>query len=136
MELKGEAGGVKVYDDFAHHPTAVKTTLDGFRAKVGDQRVIAIVDLRSATMRSGIHKDTLLASLKGADRVIIHKPAEFDWQFPVEQVNQFDSLQILPDVDSILNSLKEMVQSGDNILVMSNGGFGAIHQKLLQQLAA
>ncbi|WP_018625269.1 UDP-N-acetylmuramate:L-alanyl-gamma-D-glutamyl-meso-diaminopimelate ligase [Kangiella aquimarina] len=136
MELKGEAGGVKVYDDFAHHPTAVKTTLDGFRAKVGQQRVIAIVDLRSATMRSGIHKDTLLASLKGADQVIIHKPAEFDWQFPIEQVNDFDNLQILPDVDSILNSLKEMVQSGDNILVMSNGGFGAIHQKLLQQLAA
>lgn len=136
MELKGEAGGVKVYDDFAHHPTAVKTTLDGFRAKVGKQRVIAIVDLRSATMRSGIHKDTLLASLKGADQVIIHKPAEFDWQFPIEQVNDFDNLQILPDVDSILNSLKEMVQSGDNILVMSNGGFGAIHQKLLQQLAA
>ncbi len=136
MELKGEAGGVKVYDDFAHHPTAVKTTLDGFRAKVGDQRVIAIVDLRSATMRSGVHKDTLLASLKGADQVIIHKPTEYDWQFPIEQVNQFDNLQILPDVDSILNSLKEMVQSGDNILVMSNGGFGAIHQKLLQQLAA
>lgn len=136
MELKGEAGGVKVYDDFAHHPTAVKTTLDGFRAKVGKQRVIAIVDLRSATMRSGVHKDTLLASLKGADQVIIHKPAEYDWQFPIEQVNQFDNLQILPDVDSILNSLKEMVQSGDNILVMSNGGFGAIHQKLLQQLAA
>ncbi len=134
MELKGEAAGVAVYDDFAHHPTAIETTLAGFRAKVGQDRIIAIVDLRSATMRSGVHKETLLASLKAADKIIIHKPDEFAWQFPQEQLAQFENLFILSDLDSILSKVKVMVQSGDKILVMSNGGFGGIHQKLLQQI--
>lgn len=135
MELKGEAGGVEVYDDFAHHPTAVETTLSGFRAKVGDSQILAIVDLRSATMRSGIHKDTLLASLTGADQVIIHKPAEFDWDFPESEKSKIKNLQILSDVESILTHTKNVIKSGDKILVMSNGGFGGIHQKLLDQLA-
>ncbi len=135
MELKGSVKGIEVYDDFAHHPTAIETTLAGFRAKVGDDKIIAIVDLRSATMRSGIHKDTLLESLKLADQVIIHKPAEFDWQFPAEQIAQFTDLQILPEVDAILNAVQNVVKSTDKILVMSNGGFGGIHQKLLDNIA-
>ena len=136
MEFKGEVHGVKVYDDFAHHPTAIETTLKGFREKVAQDKIIAIVDLRSATMRSGIHKDTLLGSLQAADQVIIHKPKEFDWSFPQHQVSQFDNLQILPDVESILEAVKQMVEPKDQILVMSNGGFSGIHGKLLEQLAA
>ncbi len=134
MELKGEAGGVEVYDDFAHHPTAIETTLKGFRAKVGKSDIIAIVDLRSATMRSGIHQNTLLESLQGADKVIIHKPAEYDWDFPESEKSKMDNLQILPDIDSILTQVKSVVKSDDKILVMSNGGFGGIHQKLLDLL--
>ena len=86
-------------------------------------------------MRSGIHKDTLIPTLKEADHVIIHKPAEFDWQFPQEQLERLSSVQILEDVDAILQATAKMVQSGDQILVMSNGGFGGIHDKLLEQLA-
>ena len=135
MEFKGEASGVAVYDDFAHHPTAIQTTLAGFRNKVGDKKIVAIVDLRSATMRSGIHKDTLIPTLGAADEVIIHKPAEFDWQFPQQQLEKLQSVQILTDVESILHAVSKMVQSGDQILVMSNGGFGGIHGKLLELLA-
>ncbi len=135
MELKGEAGGVAVYDDFAHHPTAIQTTLTGFRKKVGDRKIIAIVDLRSATMRSGIHQNTLIPTLEEADEVIIHKPAEFDWQFPEQQLEKLRSVQILTDVETILHAVSKMVQSGDQILVMSNGGFGGIHGKLLELLA-
>ncbi len=135
MELKGESDGIEIYDDFAHHPTAIKSTLDGFRAKVGDNKIIAIVDLRSATMRSGIHRETLLASLLEADEVIIHKPAEYGWGFPESEKSSIANLHILPDVDSILVHVKNMVKSSDKILVMSNGGFGGIHQKLLDQLA-
>ncbi|NVK21157.1 MAG: UDP-N-acetylmuramate:L-alanyl-gamma-D-glutamyl-meso-diaminopimelate ligase [Kangiellaceae bacterium] len=134
MEFKGQAGGIKVYDDFAHHPTAIETTLSGFRAKVGGDRIIAIVDLRSATMRSGIHKETLLNSLKLADHIIIHKPDEFDWQFPQEQVAALDNLHILADVESILAAVSALAKTADQILVMSNGGFGGIHTKLLEQL--
>jgi UDP-N-acetylmuramate: L-alanyl-gamma-D-glutamyl-meso-diaminopimelate ligase len=135
MELKGEAGGVAVYDDFAHHPTAVETTLQGFRKKVGDKKIIAILDLRSATMRSGIHKDTLIPTLVEADEVIIHKPAEYDWQFPKVQLEKLKSVRILSTVDDILQAVAKMVQSGDQILVMSNGGFGGIHSKLLEQMS-
>ncbi len=135
MEFKGEASGVEVYDDFAHHPTAIETTLEGFRAKVDGAKIIAIVDLRSATMRSGIHQNVLLSSLIGADRVIIHKPGDFEWDFPQSEKEKLSELSILPDVDSILKEVKSVVESGDKILVMSNGGFGGIHQKLLDSLA-
>ncbi|NVJ67673.1 MAG: UDP-N-acetylmuramate:L-alanyl-gamma-D-glutamyl-meso-diaminopimelate ligase [Gammaproteobacteria bacterium] len=134
MELKGSANGVEVYDDFAHHPTAIETTLAGFRAKVGQDRIIAIVDLRSATMRSGVNKDTLLAALKEADQVIVHKPAEYDWDFPQSEKDLLSQLEILSDVDSILAQVKSVIKSSDKILVMSNGGFGGIHQKLLDML--
>ena len=86
-------------------------------------------------MRSGIHQNTLLPTLALADEVIIHKPEEYDWQFPQEQIEQLQSVQILGSVDAILQAVAKMVQSGDQILVMSNGGFGGIHGKLLEQLA-
>lgn len=139
MEFKGMANGIAIYDDFAHHPTAVETTLSGFRKKVGSEKIIAIVDLRSATMRSGIHKDTLLASLVEADQVIIHKPEEFDWDFPDVEKAQLKQLDILNSPEAIVaflqqQSVQKMLSSGDSILIMSNGGFGGIHQKLLDAL--
>jgi len=91
--------------------------------------------LRSATMRSGIHQNTLIPTLEEADEVIIHKPAEFDWQFPEQQLEKLRSVQILNDVETILHAVSKMVQSGNQILVMSNGGFGGIHGKLLELLA-
>ena len=79
MELRGEVRGVRVYDDFAHHPTAIQTTLDGLRRRVGNARIIAVLEPRSATMKMGVHRDSLGASLAGADEVWLHAPTDLGW---------------------------------------------------------
>jgi UDP-N-acetylmuramate: L-alanyl-gamma-D-glutamyl-meso-diaminopimelate ligase len=131
MELKGVVNQVSVYDDFAHHPTAIATTLAGLRAKVGDERIIAITDLRSNTMRAGVHKNTLIPALEKADINLIHMPQEADWQLH----NQSDNTHVFSSSDQILKWLEPVAKPHDHLLVMSNGGFDGIHQKLLQQLA-
>ena len=79
MELRGEVNGIRLYDDFAHHPTAIETTLEGLRAQVGDERIIAILEPRSNTMRMGVHRDTLAPALRDADRVLLHRPARMSF---------------------------------------------------------
>src|SRR6202041_2754453 len=79
MQLRGEADGVKVYDDFAHHPTAIATTIDGLRRRVGGQRIVAILEPRSNTMQLGVHRDTLAHSLTGADEVWLFAPSNVGW---------------------------------------------------------
>ena len=133
MELKGEQGGVKVYDDFAHHPTAIETTLAGLRANVGAARIIALLDLRSATMRSGYHRDNLLPALQQADQILIHQPAVNQWALGAPSDSK--PWQVFTEPDAIIAPVLEMAREGDHILVMSNGGFGGIHQKLLDALA-
>ena len=135
MELKGEVNGIKVYDDFAHHPTAIETTLAGLRARVGSARIIAILDPRSNTMRMGVHKDTLAASLAAADEVILHQAdyAKYDLGHVAGQLVQ--PHQVLDSVDKIVAAVKAGARPGDHVLVMSNGGFGGIHGKLLDALA-
>ena len=134
LELRGEAGGIRVYDDFAHHPTAIATTLAGLRAQVGTARILAIVDPRSATMKMGVHKDTLAPSLAGADAVLLHKPANLNWQANVP-ADFGKPWQTYTDVESIVAAAKAWCRAGDHVLVMSNGGFGGIHDKLLAALA-
>ncbi|MBI2380549.1 MAG: UDP-N-acetylmuramate:L-alanyl-gamma-D-glutamyl-meso-diaminopimelate ligase [Gammaproteobacteria bacterium] len=135
MELKGEAGGVRVYDDFAHHPTAIETTLGGLRARVGDARILAILDPRSNTMRMGVHKDTLAASLEAADWVVLHQAdyAKYDLGHVAAQLVQ--PCQVLSSVDAIVAAVKAEARPGDLVLIMSNGGFGGIHEKLLAALS-
>ncbi len=134
MELRGEVNGVRVYDDFAHHPTAIETTLSGLRENVGDNKIIAILEPRSNTMRLGIHKATLASSLEIADEVILYQPEGMDWNLH----DVIDSLggkaKLYQDIDKLVASVVQSTNSGDQLLVMSNGGFGGIHDKLLNAL--
>ncbi|WP_444997886.1 UDP-N-acetylmuramate:L-alanyl-gamma-D-glutamyl-meso-diaminopimelate ligase [Aliikangiella sp. IMCC44359] len=131
MELKGVVNEIKVYDDFAHHPTAIKMTLQGLRNKVGEKRILGVVDLRSNTMKMGGHKDTLMDAVINADLCVFHSPDAIDWQFDFSRLdNRID----LPSPEAIVDYLVDVAQSGDCILIMSNGGFGDIHNKLLQAL--
>ncbi len=135
MQLRGEVSGVRVYDDFAHHPTAIETTLQGLRANVGDKKIIAILEPRSNTMRMGVHQDSLADSLSQADQVILYQPAGLDWdmQGVLEQLGSKAS--IYDQIDALVLAATDKRKAGDQLLVMSNGGFAGIHDKLLAALA-
>jgi UDP-N-acetylmuramate: L-alanyl-gamma-D-glutamyl-meso-diaminopimelate ligase len=134
MELRGEVGGVSVYDDFAHHPTAIATTLDGLRARVGCERIIAVLEPRSNTMRMGMHADQLAASLEVADRVLVYATSDLEWDAAVVFKEYGAKASIYDSVEAIVTTLAHEAGSGDQILIMSNGGFGNIHQRLLDTL--
>lgn len=136
LELRGEVNKIKVYDDFAHHPTAIKTTLAGLRAKVGkDTRILAVLEPRSNTMKLGVHNKTLAPSLADADAVFFYQADSLKWDLTsiAEQCRQ--KAQVLTDIDLLVEAIMQEAQPGDQILVMSNGGFGGIHTKLLNRLA-
>ncbi len=133
MEVRGEVGGVTVYDDFAHHPTAIATTIDGLRKKVGGARILAVLEPRSNTMRMGVHKDTLLPSLAAADLAFIYAPKELGWEL---SANAAKNVTVCDDFDTLLKAVLAEARAGDHLLVMSNGGFGGIHGKLLDGLKA
>ncbi len=129
MELRGVVQGISVYDDFAHHPTAIKTTLHGLRERIGDAKLFAVLEPRSNTMRMGIHKNTLIASLQVADEVLIYQPADPGWTIDTTAATQ--PCEVFDQVDNIVDILVQRAQSGQHILIMSNGGFDNIHNKLL-----
>jgi UDP-N-acetylmuramate: L-alanyl-gamma-D-glutamyl-meso-diaminopimelate ligase len=135
MELRGEVGGVKVYDDFAHHPTAIASTLEGARAALnGEGRLLAVLEPRSNTMRMGIHRDSLAGSLQLADKVFLYTPAELEWS-PATVIKGLNGkAQHIQDIDNTVTAVIAEARPGDVILVMSNGGFGGIHEKLLTAL--
>ncbi|KJF94884.1 UDP-N-acetylmuramate:L-alanyl-gamma-D-glutamyl-meso-diaminopimelate ligase [Photobacterium angustum] len=135
LELKGEVNGVTVYDDFAHHPTAIELTLGGLRAKVNQSRILAVLEPRSNTMKLGVHKDDLAPSLHAADEVFFFQPPNIPWS--VEEIAEQCSQPAYcsADLDDLVNNITNKAQPGDTILVMSNGGFGGIHDKLLAELA-
>jgi UDP-N-acetylmuramate: L-alanyl-gamma-D-glutamyl-meso-diaminopimelate ligase len=134
MELRGEVNGIRLYDDFAHHPTAIKTTLQGLRAQVSDQRIIAILEPRSNTMRLGIHANRLADSLQLADRVFILRPQELTWDLRKALASLGDSVHIADEVAEIINTVSQIAQPNDHLLVMSNGDFDGIHKRLLDRL--
>ncbi|WBA17653.1 UDP-N-acetylmuramate:L-alanyl-gamma-D-glutamyl-meso-diaminopimelate ligase [Salinivibrio kushneri] len=136
LEWRGEQAGVTVYDDFAHHPTAIRLTLEGLRAKVGNGRIVAVLEPRSNTMKQGVHKDTLAASLAGADTVFLYQPQGLDWSLEAVVDNCTQPAHRHDDIDALVTALTEHAQAGDTVLVMSNGGFGGIHDKLLTALAS
>ncbi|MEE9343799.1 MAG: UDP-N-acetylmuramate:L-alanyl-gamma-D-glutamyl-meso-diaminopimelate ligase [Gammaproteobacteria bacterium] len=136
MEVRGKASGVTVYDDFAHHPTAIKTTLEGLRKHVGGSaRILALLELRSNTMRMGIHEAALPASLAAASDIFIYQAGDVEWdlQSVMEQHSPAPT-KILSSIDELVQAVMSVAAEGDHILVMSNGGFGAIHEKLLAGL--
>ncbi|OOE57803.1 UDP-N-acetylmuramate:L-alanyl-gamma-D-glutamyl-meso-diaminopimelate ligase [Salinivibrio sp. ML323] len=136
LEWRGEQAGVTVYDDFAHHPTAIRLTLEGLRAKVGNGRIVAVLEPRSNTMKQGVHKDTLAASLARAETVFLYQPQGLDWSLEAVVDNCTQPAHRHDDIEALVAALCEHTQSGDTVLVMSNGGFGGIHDKLLTALAS
>ncbi len=134
MELRGEVRGVKVYDDFAHHPTAIETTLQGLRAQVGEARIIAVLEPRSNTMRMGVHANSLAPSLQAADRILVHVPEGLDWNAELAFAPLGNRVGLYTDVADIVEAVAEESAAGDYVLVMSNGGFENIHERLLQSL--
>ncbi|WP_300495617.1 UDP-N-acetylmuramate:L-alanyl-gamma-D-glutamyl-meso-diaminopimelate ligase [uncultured Methylophaga sp.] len=135
LELRGERRGIRVYDDFAHHPTAIASTLQGLRANVGQQRLIAVLEPRSNTMKMGVHEHTLAASLNAADKVILYQDPNLTWSLDNIQQQLGDSSVLLRNIDDVVDQLVSQSKAGDHIVVMSNGGFGGIHQKILDALA-
>ncbi len=134
MECLADVHSVKVYDDFAHHPTAIKTTLAGLRAKVGSEKIVAIIEPRSNTMRMGVHKDALNQSCTDADDVLWYQPANADWAMD-EVVNKSSvPAKLLRDLDELIHCAISLCEANTHIVIMSNGGFGGVHQKLIAQL--
>jgi UDP-N-acetylmuramate: L-alanyl-gamma-D-glutamyl-meso-diaminopimelate ligase len=135
MEVRGVAGGVTLYDDFAHHPTAIAATLDGLRAKVNSSRILAVLEPRSNTMKAGVMKDRLAASLTGADRVYCFS-AGLQWDAAAVLAPLGAKAEAYADFERLLAAIAGAAQPGDHIVIMSNGGFNGIHEKLLARLAS
>ncbi|MCM5678733.1 UDP-N-acetylmuramate:L-alanyl-gamma-D-glutamyl-meso-diaminopimelate ligase [Schlegelella sp. S2-27] len=134
LELRGEANGVKVYDDFAHHPTAIRTTVDGLRRKVGAQRILAAFEPRSNTMKLGTMKSQLPWSLEQADLAFCHSGG-LDWDAAEALAPMGQRATVADSVDVVVQRIVAVARPGDHVLCMSNGSFGGIHAKLLHALA-
>ena len=134
MEIKAVVNGITLYDDFAHHPTAIETTLKGLRAKVGEQRILAVLEPRSNTMKMGIHKDTLAQSWSVANQVFIFEPNNLNWSMDALLANSEITALLYKDMNTLIKSIIAYARPGDHIVVMSNGGFGGIHDLLTKQL--
>ncbi|HJT62022.1 MAG TPA: UDP-N-acetylmuramate:L-alanyl-gamma-D-glutamyl-meso-diaminopimelate ligase [Burkholderiales bacterium] len=135
MQIRGEARGVTVYDDFAHHPTAIRTTLEGLRQRVGGARIFAVLEPRSNTMKRGVMKDALPPSLAQADRVYIYT-AGLGWDARSLFALLGPRARCEEDLEPLIAAVAAEARAGDHVLVMSNGGFGSIHDKLLDRLSA
>jgi UDP-N-acetylmuramate: L-alanyl-gamma-D-glutamyl-meso-diaminopimelate ligase len=133
MELKADINNIKVYDDFAHHPTAIKTTLAGLRAKVGKEKIIAILEPRSNTMKMGVHQHTLLDSLRDADDILLFEPDNLSWSLK-EQADKA-GMQCFNSTQIIIERVLENIKPNQHILIMSNGGFNGLHQQLVDGLS-
>jgi UDP-N-acetylmuramate: L-alanyl-gamma-D-glutamyl-meso-diaminopimelate ligase len=133
LEVRGTVNGVTVYDDFAHHPTAIETTIGGLRSKVGDARILAVLEPRSNTMKLGVMKDSLAPSLRDAQRVFCYTGG-IGWDARGALAALGDKAACEDDLERLAAAIIAASRPGDHILVMSNGGFGGIHQKLLDGL--
>jgi UDP-N-acetylmuramate: L-alanyl-gamma-D-glutamyl-meso-diaminopimelate ligase len=134
LEVRARVDGVTVYDDFAHHPTAVAATLAALRARVGRERILAVMEPRSATMKMGVHKDTLAASLESADRVFVYQAPNLGWDVTGAMRSLGSRASVVKDLDGLTDAVMKELQRGDHVLIMSNGGFGGFHDKLIDRL--
>ena len=143
LETIGITNNITVYDDFAHHPTAITTTLDGLRRRVGNARILAVLEPRSNTMKLGVMKAQLPASLHAADKVFAYganvgkESLGWDLQEVLLPLNAQEQAkaQAFDDLEALVKAVVNEAKPGDHILVMSNGGFGGVHQKILQAIA-
>lgn len=133
MEVIAKIKGVTLYDDFAHHPTAIKMTLEGLRKHVGTEKIIAVLEPRSNTMRMGIHRKALAESLVFADQVIIYQPENLNWD--LSELQDFaNNIQISTSINHIIDLLRQQIAPNSHFLMMSNGGFEGIYQRLQEEL--
>jgi UDP-N-acetylmuramate: L-alanyl-gamma-D-glutamyl-meso-diaminopimelate ligase len=133
MEQRGIARGVTLYDDFAHHPTAIRVTLEGLRAQAPAGRILAVLEPRSNTMKQGVMKDQLPASLAAADRVFVYG-AGLGWDAAAALRPLGERARCFDQLDPLVAAIAAEARTGDHVLVMSNGAFGGIHEKLLAAL--
>jgi UDP-N-acetylmuramate: L-alanyl-gamma-D-glutamyl-meso-diaminopimelate ligase len=135
MEVYGVANGVTVYDDFAHHPTAIAATLHGLRQRVGTARILAVLEPRSNTMRLGAHRHTLAPSLSLADAVFLYQPPDLGWELSaVAAALTNKKARVLDSIASLSEAITLETRPGDHVLIMSNGGFGGLHERVLERL--
>jgi UDP-N-acetylmuramate: L-alanyl-gamma-D-glutamyl-meso-diaminopimelate ligase len=135
MQIKGQARGVTVYDDFAHHPTAIRATLEGLRQRVAKARILAVLEPRSNTMKRGVMKDALPPSLAQADRVYIYT-AGLGWDARSLFALLGPRARCEDELEPLIAAVLAEARAGDHVVVMSNGAFGGIHDKLLDRLSA
>ncbi|MFO7305642.1 MAG: UDP-N-acetylmuramate:L-alanyl-gamma-D-glutamyl-meso-diaminopimelate ligase [Gammaproteobacteria bacterium] len=136
LEKCGVVGGVTVYDDFAHHPTAIEQTIDALRRRVGAARLIAVLEPRSNTMKLGTHRHALAASLAAADAVFVYQGPSVQWNVSEAVAPLGARAHVATDLEALVETLARTARSGDHVLIMSNGSFGGIHEKLLAKLRA
>jgi UDP-N-acetylmuramate: L-alanyl-gamma-D-glutamyl-meso-diaminopimelate ligase len=136
LEIRGRYHGITLYDDFAHHPTAIRVTLAALRARVGGARLVAVLEPRSNTMRMGVHKDELANALSEADRVLLYRPPELDWSLSEVSAALGGQAQTVDSIATIVDTLCSELVAGDHVLIMSNGGFGGLHGLLATALTA
>lgn len=136
MELRGEVSGIQVFDDFAHHPTAIRLTLEGARNAAPKRRLVVVFEPRSNSMRMGLHREELAASFESADHVFIYQPPYVDW--PVAEIAaSLGSRGASSDsIDVLVREIRDFARPNDQVVIMSNGGFGGLHDKLLKALEA
>ena len=135
METIGESRGVTIIDDFAHHPTAIRSTLEAVRSS-GAGRVIAVIEPRSNSMRQGVHREQLPASVAAADSVYWYQPAGMQGDLRAVANESLPPSRVLPDVQEIITEIVAQQRAGDTVVIMSNGGFEGIHQRMLEALRA
>jgi UDP-N-acetylmuramate: L-alanyl-gamma-D-glutamyl-meso-diaminopimelate ligase len=134
MEQRATVNGIAVYDDFAHHPTAIATTLAGLRRRVGTARIIALLEPRSNTMRLGVHREQLAPSLAEADAVFLYNPPDLQWDLGAVAAAVGARARVAKDIDGLVEAVVALARPGDHVLIMSNGAFGGIHDKLTEAL--
>ena len=126
--------GISLYDDFAHHPTEISATLSALRKKAGTGRIIAIMEPRSNTMRMGVHRHTLADAFAAADQVMFYQPDNLTWDLKSETGGLGDKREIFTRIDDIIAGIARMAKPGDHVIIMSNGSFGGIQQRLIDTL--
>ncbi|MBF0674945.1 UDP-N-acetylmuramate:L-alanyl-gamma-D-glutamyl-meso-diaminopimelate ligase [Pseudomonas sp.] len=135
MEKVAEVNGVTIYDDFAHHPTAIATTLDGLRKHVGDASIVAVIEPRSNSMKLGAHRDGLPESVAQADQVIWYAPPNLGWDLAATAAACPVPAVVCDSLEAIIARVQSQVAPGTQVVIMSNGGFGGLHGKLANALA-
>ena len=134
MEILGVVRGITVYDDFAHHPTAIEETLAAMQEVAKGGRVLAVLEPRSNTMRMGVHQHSLILSLQAADEIYLYQPKDMDWALEDVARQSEKPAKVFNDVEKIVQAVCSNVRDGDHVIIMSNGGFESIHSKLLTAL--